>query len=177
MAFDVNNFKTSLVNEGARPTLFEAHVYFPDDIGGASQDFAFKCKASQIPGSTIGLIEVPYMGRKIKVAGDRTFPEWTVTIINDEDYLIRRAFEAWMSGINQHVGNLRTTKTYMAQADVMQYAKDGELVQSYTFVDMWPSDISPIDLSWESNDAIEEFTVTLNYQWWEAITTDSAGGR
>jgi hypothetical protein len=172
MAFSPSVFKTNLVGEGARPTLFEARIFFD---GLTENNFTFKCKAAQLPGVTTGLIEVPYFGRKVKVAGDKTFAEWTVTIINDESFAARKAFETWQSGINQHNSNLRTNSDYMADAEVIQYAKTGEEINKYKFKGMWISDLAPIDVSWESNDALEEYSVTMQYQWWESVgTTDAA---
>ena len=165
MPFNLNRFKGELAAEGARPTLFEAQVFG----GGIGPDFVFHCKAAQLPGKTIGIIEIPYFGRKIKVAGDQTFAEWTVTVINEETFNVRNAFERWMSGINTHVGNLKVDPNYKGtQAEVRQYAKTGEVLKRYKFNSIWPSDIAAIDVSWESNDTIEEFTVTLQYDWWES---------
>lgn len=165
MPFNLNRFKGELAAEGARPTLFEAQVFG----GGIGPDFAFHCKAAQLPGKTIGTIEIPYFGRKIKVAGDQTFAEWTVTVINEETFNVRNAFERWMGGINTHVGNLKVDPNYKStQAQVRQYAKNGKVLKRYNFNSIWPSDIAAIDVSWESNDSIEEFTVTLQYDWWES---------
>jgi len=172
MAFNIARFQQAVVGEGARPTLFEARLFFP---GLDEFNFTFKCKAAQLPGKTLGVIELPYFGRRIKVAGDQTFQEWTVTVINDESFNARRAFERWMSGINEHVSNLRTNVSYMADGEVLQYDKEGNVINTYKFRGAWPSDISPIDVSWESNDTVEEFTVTLQFQWWESAgTTDNA---
>ena len=170
MAFNPSVFKSSLVAEGARPTLFEARIFFD---GLTEQNFTFKCKAAQLPGKTIGLIEVPYFGRKVKVAGDQTFQEWTVTLINDESFSAKKAIEKWMSGVNQHSSNLRTSANYMADAEILQYGKDGSEINKYKFKGIWVSDLAPIDVSWESNDALEEYTVTLQYQYWTSEgTTD-----
>jgi len=172
MAFNLQEFKGEFQLEGARPTLFQVELQFPValGIGDASRKLTFTCKAAQLPGVTTGVIEVPYFGRKIKVAGDKTFQEWTITVINDEDFAVRNSFEIWQRGINSHVGNVRYDPAYKSvDARIRQFAKDGSDVPSaeYTMVGVWPSDISPIDVSWESNDAIEEFTVTMNYDWWE----------
>ena len=177
MPFELNLFKTKLIGEGARPTLFDVILTFPGGIGGAlaATKLKFTCKAAQLPGKTLGVIEVPYFGRKIKVAGDQTFAEWTITVINDEDFVTRNAFESWMSSINQHNSNLRTNPTYHASAVVTQYSKVGVPVKGYKFEAIWPSDLAPIDVSWESNDAIEEYTVTLNYNWWESVGTSDLG--
>lgn len=181
MAFNVNEFKTRLVGEGARATLFNAYIFFPPAVaaGVGAEDFTFTCKAAQLPSQQIGTIELPYFGRRIKVPGDRTFIEWTVTVINDETFSVRSLFQQWSSAINSHVGNLRSRSSIYARGIVVQYSKVGDMIKQYTMVDLWPSDISPIDVSWENNDTVEEFTVTLQYNWWEDETTDSvsiAGG-
>jgi hypothetical protein len=176
MAFNLSQFKANLVGEGARPTLFNAFITFPAAArsGRAFTDFSFTCKAAQLPGQQIGVIEVPYFGRKIKVPGDRVFVEWTVTVINDETFTVRNAFQAWSNAINMHAANLRVRDNIYADAQIIQYSKVGDPIKVYFFKDMWPGDISPIDVSWESNDALEEFTVTLYYNWWEDETTDRA---
>ena len=173
MPFNLQQFKGALVGEGARGTLFEAQINFPD--GAANRNFTFTCRAAQLPGKTFGVIEVPYFGRKVKIAGDQTFAEWTVTVINDESFRTRNAFESWMSGINQHAGNVRTNPAYTSNALVTQYAKTGEAIKQYKFVGLFPADLAPIDVAWDQNDTLEEYTVTLQYQWWETVnTTDAA---
>ena len=170
MAFNVSNFKEKLIGEGARPTLFQAEVTFPPFLGGDPAGFIFMCKAAQLPASTVGTIEVPYFGRKIKVAGDRTFAEWTVTVINTESFSVRNSFERWQNAINDYQGNIRniSNSNYHTQCVVRQFAKTGESpegIKSYLFKDMYPSEIGAIDLSWETTDSIEEFTVTLQYNY------------
>jgi hypothetical protein len=166
--FNLTDFKGRFSLEGARPTLFEAKV-FGLPFADSRNDFTFHCKAAQLPGKTLGVVEVPYFGRKIKVHGDQTFAEWTVTVINEENFRVRNGFELWMSTINQHVQNTKVDLGYKAPlAFVTQYSKQGAVVKEYKFVGMFPTDISPIDVSWESNDTIEEFTVTLQYDWWES---------
>lgn len=178
MAFNVNEFKTRLIGEGARPTLFNAYIFFPPAVTGAGsgiEDFTFTCKAAQLPSQQLGVIELPYFGRRIKVPGDRTFLEMTLTIINDETFSVRNAFQLWSSAINSHVGNLRTRGNIYGNALLVQYSKTGDLLKQYRLIDVWPADISNIDVSWESNDTVEEFTVTLQYNWFEDDTTDSVG--
>lgn len=175
MSFNVSDFKGRLVNEGARPTLFRAQINFPVAGGAAFTDFQFMCKAAQLPASTVGTIEVPYFGRKIKVAGDRTFAEWTVTVINDESFSVRNAFERWQNAINSYQGNVRNIgNQYHADALVRQYGKSGEdnVIKTYNFKDIYPSEISTIDVNWETADSIEEFTVTLQYNYFTSDTTD-----
>lgn len=188
MAFNINQFRSALAFDGARPTLFEVSMTFPgitsvgvgSDGLGISQQFRFFCKTAQLPGSTVNAIPVNYFGRELKFAGNRTFPEWTVTIINDEDFKIRNAFELWLNGLNNHRFNLRDASfsgstSYSTQATVTQYAKTGEALKSYTFVGMFPIDVSPIDVDWSSVDSMEEFTVTFAYQWWESLPGSTGG--
>ena len=120
---------------------------------------------------------VQYFGRELKFAGNRTFADWTITIINDEDFVVRNSFERWMNGLNSHRGNLRNAvalspSSYTTDAEVRQYGKLGNVIKSYKFIGMFPSDITPIDVDWGSNDTIEEFSVTLSYQWWEAVANN-----
>ena len=176
MAFNVNQFRSQMTGDGARPNLFEVSMPFPSfsDPGSAQQKLTFMCKTAQLPGSTINTVPVQYFGRELKFAGNRTFTDWTITIINDEDFVIRNAFERWMAGLNNHSLNVRnpaalTPVGYSVDADVTQYGKNGSTLKQYKFIGMFPTDLTPIDVSWDANDQIEEFTVTLSYQWWESV--------
>jgi hypothetical protein len=169
--------------DGARPNLFEVVLTGVPAIGELSlEDFTFKCKSAQIPGSTLGVVTVPYFGREVKFVGNRTFADWTVTIINDEDFKVRKFFERWMNVINSHETNQRGAgfnqpNSYVGQAIVRQYTKTGQSPTSlqYKFVDIFPTDLSAIDLDWGSNDTIEEFTVNFTYQYWTSSVTPSSG--
>ena len=174
MAFSVQDIRSQLEGGGARPTLFQVTNIAGGgfDVEGAAK-LPFMVKAAQLPASSLGTIEVPYFGRKIKVAGDRTFTEWTVTVINDEDFKIRNAMEAWSANINQHIGN-QGIADYKAEAQIVQYAKSGEILREYSFTGLFPSEVSPIEVSWETVDAIEEFTVTLQFDWW-TVTAGTTG--
>ena len=174
MPFKINEFKGAFSLEGARATLFEAAIF--SQLGSAAKDFRFHCKAAQLPGKTLGMIEVPYFGRKIKVHGDLTFAEWTVTVFNEENFSVRNAFEEWMSDINAHNANTQKKSPYKTNAKVVQYTKFGDIVKTYKFTGIWCSDIAAIDVDWGSNDQIEEFAVTLQYDWWESDTTDEPSG-
>ncbi len=186
MSFNVDTFRTVMQWDGARPNLFEVYLTFPNyvQLGSlAGQQSRFMCKASSLPGSTINPVPVPYFGREVKVAGNRTFQDWTVNIINDEDFVIRNAFEQWHRGINENVANIRSRgaistsplfpgSSYAIDAEVYQYAKmGGAPIKGYRFVGMWPNDIASIELDWGSNDTIEEFSVTLSYQYWTTLDT------
>lgn len=169
----VDDFKSKLVGGGARPNLFKATVNFPAYAGGDVELTSFLVKAAQLPASTIGTINVPFRGRQVLIAGDRTFEPWTITIINDIDFKIRNAFERWMNGINQHAANTGLTNPvdYQADMQIAQLDKAGNEVKVYNFRGTFPTAVSSIELSYESGDQIEEFQVELQVQYWESDTT------
>ena len=176
MAFNVNEFRSQMIGDGARPNLFEVSMPFPvfSAPGNAQTKLTYMCKTAQIPGSTLGVVPVQYFGRELKFVGNRTFTDWTITIINDEDFVIRNAFERWMAGINSHNLNVRNPAAlaplgYSVDGDVTQFCKNGNTLKKYKFIGLFPTDLTPIDVDWGSNDTIEEFTVTLAFQWWEAL--------
>jgi len=178
MAFNVNEFRSQMTGDGARPNLFEISMPFPAfaQPGNAQQKLTFMCKSAQLPGATIGVVPVQYFGRELKFAGNRTFADWTITVINDEDFSVRNAFERWMNGINSHNLNVRNPVAlaplgYNVDGTVTQFGKTGNALKKYKFVGLFPTDITPIDVDWGSNDTIEEFSVTLTYQWWESVET------
>ena len=206
MAKGITEFKSKLTRGGARPNLFLVRLNFPNlagvvDIGTDSSVFAtetseFLVKTAQIPASSVGTIEVPYRGRMLKVAGDRTFEPWSVTVVNDGDFNIRKAFEKWSRGINAHAENVAQLgygadggESYCRDMTVYQLARDGinpsktpanieapgvdgmDVIRAYRFYDAWLSAISAIDLSYESNDQIEEFTVEFQYNFFEVTKT------
>ena len=176
MAFNVAEFRSNLIGDGARPNLFEVSMPFPafSQPANAQQKLTFMCKTAQLPGSTLGVVPVQYFGRELKFVGNRTFADWTITVINDEDFAVRNAFERWMNGINSHALNVRnpaalTPSSYTVDGLVTQFAKNGDSIKRYKFIGLFPTDVTPIDVDWGSNDTIEEFTVNLSYQWWESI--------
>lgn len=170
MSFNLTDFKSRLRNGGAKASLFEVRIINPIDPTGQA-DLPFLCQAAQIPESTIGTIEVPYFGRKIKIAGDRTFGEWTVTIINDEDFRIRNSMERWMADINRHEVNLNQAgprpNDYKSRGEVIQYGKNGDILRNYTFDGIFPTNVAAITLDWDTTDDIERFDVTFQFDWWE----------
>ena len=171
MPFSINNFRAQLQGQGARPNLFEVTIPFPGAVnpGEAGQKITFMCKGAQIPGADIGLVEVPYFGRNIKLAGNRTFAEWTTTVINDEDFAVHAGLTNWMNAINTHASNERqiTGTDYQVDAQVVHYKKDGDIAKEITIVNCWPSSVAAIELGWDQNDAIEEFAVTWQYDYWQ----------
>ena len=178
MAFNVNDFRSQMAGDGARPNLFEVSMPFPvfSAPANAQTKLTFMCKTAQLPGVTLGVVPVQYFGRELKFVGNRTFADWTISVINDEDFIIRNAFERWMNGINSHSLNVRNPLAlaplgYSVDGDVTQFGKQGNTLKKYKFIGMYPTDISAIDVDWGSNDTIEEFTVNLTYQWWESVET------
>ena len=179
MAFNVAEFRANMIGDGARPNLFSVSLVFPtiaNNAALAGSKTTFMAKSAQLPGSTVGTVPVYYFGREMKFAGNRTFADWTLTIINDEDFTIRNSLESWMNAINSNTSNVRSTvaarpSTYTTDAIVTQYGKTGDILKSYRFVGLFPIDLAPIDLDWGTNDSIEEFSTTFAYQYWEANTT------
>jgi T4-like virus tail tube protein gp19 len=182
MAFNVNDIRAQLTFGGARPNLFQVIITNPVNPV-ADIKLPFLCKAAQLPSSQLGLIEVPYFGRKLKIAGDRTFDAWTVNIINDEDFLIRNAMEQWNNSIQLYQQNVTALGTgapslYKSQATVTQYGKAGEILRTYQFNGIFPQAISAIELAWNDTDTIEEFQVQFQYDTFEIVpgVTGNAGG-
>lgn len=182
MPFNVNELKSNLTFGGARPSLFQ--VTFTNPAGGqADKKVTALCRAARIPESTFGVIDIPYFGRKIPEAGDRPrFQPWAVTFFNDEDFLIRNAMETWHNKVNSLEGNLRLFGTsspalYKTDCTVLQYARTGQMIRQYTMKDAWPSNLSPIELNWGTNDTIEEFVAVFQFTDWQVTggTTGSSG--
>lgn len=181
MAFNVNDIRGQLTFGGAKASHFQVQITNPvNNISDLKTPFMVQ--SATIPESTLGVVEVPYFGRKVKIAGDRTFNEWTVTIINDEDFLIRNAMEQWMSSINSHVGNRSQFNSssplqYKSQAQITQFSKTQVPLRIYNFVGLFPTNIAQIDMNWETTDDIERFDVTFQYDYWEVVggITGNAG--
>ena len=178
----ISNFKSKLTGGGARANLFEVVLTFPDTSQPDSavlDKSRFLVKGANLPASNVAQIEVPFRGRVLKIAGDRTFDSWTVTVINDTDFAIRSAFEKWQNTINRLSDNtgLVNPADYQADAYVYQLDRDGSTLRSYRFYDTFPTQVGPIELSYDAS-GIQEFTVELQVQYWEAIkgTGPNAGG-
>ena len=178
----ITDFKSKLTGGGARANLFEVVLQFPDTSQPDSvvlEKSRFLVKGANLPASNIAQIEVPFRGRVLKIAGDRTFDSWTVTVLNDTDFAIRSAFERWMNTINRVSDNtgLVNPADYQADAYVYQLDRDGSVLRSYRFYDVFPTQVAPIELSYDAQ-GIQEFTVELQVQWWEAAkgTGANAGG-
>ena len=172
---NINDFKAKLAGGGARPNQFKVTMPFPGyaQVGGEIEDLAFLCTATSIPAMTIGNINVPFRGRQIKIAGDRSFANWSITVLNDTDFKLRNAFERWQNGINNMTDNegLSNPVDYQVDAFIDQLDRNGNTLKSYTLRGVFPTDIAAIDLSYDEATAIEEFSVTFAYQYFETNTT------
>ena len=170
----ITGFKSKLAGGGTRPNLFEVEIAFPNETAidnDTKEKSRFLIKAAALPASNITPIDVNFRGRILKIAGDRTFDTWTVTVLNDVDFSIRSAFEKWMNLINKMEDNTgeQDPAIYQPDAYVHQLDRDGSTLRTYKFHDVFPTQVSQIDLSYETTDAIEEFTVDFQVQWWEAL--------
>jgi len=177
----ISKFKSVMKGGGARPNLFEVVLTdFPGEAEFDADEFSILCKAAALPASNVASIDVPFRGRIFKVAGDRTFDTWTVTVINDEDFKIRKAMESWMQFIAQYEDGSGAVdpNDYMRDVFVKQLKRTAsdlgatsggglETAHTYKFYSVFPTNISQIDLSYDSSDTIEEFTVEFQVQYWE----------
>jgi hypothetical protein len=178
----ITDFKSKLSGGGTRSNLFEVELSFPTAVGvdnNVLDKARFLVKSAALPSSNVTPLEVAFRGRMLKLAGDRTFESWTITVINDTDFAIRSAFEKWSNYMNRLSDNTGTTDPALYQADafVYQLNRDGSILRAYHFYDIFPTAISTINLAYD-NEAIQEFTVEMQVHWWEAIrgTSEFAGG-
>lgn len=198
MAFSVNEFRSSMIQDGARPNQFEIVMPFPSIIGSVTTGaeaaagiatgggitnetrmLTFHARSSQLPESAIGIAVQHYFGREVKFPGDPTFADWNITVINDENFVVRNAFERWMQSLKSYTTNLRAGNAlssfdYSVDATVRQLGKTGNTLKEYKFIGMFPMNVSPIELDWGDNDNIEVFQVSFAYQWWESVGITSA---
>ena len=186
----VDDFKSKLVGGGARANLFKATINFPSYADGDVELTSFMCKAAALPAQNVASIDVPFRGRIFKVAGDRTIDTWTVTIINDEGFALRNAFEEWSDLIARLDNNLGATdpSAYMVNAKVFQLGRGATpasttnagdrnaVLKEYEFVDIFPTNVSQIDLSYDSSDTIEEFTVEFQVQTFRSVNSGGPNG-
>ena len=217
----IEDFKSNLANGGVRPTMFEVQIAFPSIVTGNSnlisgftedadqinqgsspgdsrpgapeltEKSTFMVKASTLPGSNIGMIPVPFRGRKLKVAGDRSFNDWQTTMYNDSDYRLRDTIEKWSEMIQYHnfalghnqltdgVENGRSNSDnegYMGSGFVRQLDRQGRQLKIYKFSGIWPVTVDDIQLGFDQFDTIEEYGVTWAVQYWHAAGKDSENG-
>ena len=187
------DFRSRLKGGGARSNLFEVQMSFPDfakPVSEALNDIPFLVKAAEIPASNIGNIPVPFRGRILPIAGDRTFDPWTVTIINDTNFRLRDVMERWSDGINdiQTAQGTTNPEEYQTQAKVLQLSRgidtNGKvrsnsnipILREYDFIGIYPNVVSSIPLDHGATDQIEEFQVTFNYLYYEVRGKDDGTG-
>ena len=173
----ISGFKSKLAGGGARPNLFEVEMAFPESLAidnDVKDKSRFLVKAAALPASNITPIDVNFRGRILKIAGDRTFDTWTITVLQDVDFSIRSAFEKWMNLINKmsDATGEQNPAVYQPDAYVHQLDRDGSTLRTYKFHDVFPTNISQIDLSYETTDAIEEFTVEFQVQYFSIGETE-----
>ena len=181
----ISDFKSALVGGGARPNLFEVELTtLPGGIAWDADNFRYMCKAAALPASTIANIDVPFRGRIFKVAGDRTIETWSVTVINDESFKLRNAFEEWMQLIAKLDNNLGATlpESYMTDASVYQLGRgssassqdssgnENSVLKEYKMQGIFPTNLAAIDLSYDTGDTIEEFTVEFQVQSFQPVS-------
>jgi len=189
-----NNVSTflSTINQGIKPNMFAVDISFPagGDFGTTDKSLTnILCKSAALPGSNLGVIEVPFRGRTVKIAGDRTFDTWTATFFADSNMEVRGLFEDWANSINSHEGNTaerflpnQGTTGYMADLFVSQLEKDdqvgGSVIRTYQLHHCFPTNVSAIDLAYDSNDQVSEFTVEWQYSFFTAgvgLTSKATG--
>ena len=189
MAIVTSNVKNFLakVAQGVKPNMFEVDIKFPSTVYAEANDnmITMLCKSAALPASSVGTIEVPFRGRSVKIAGDRTFDNWTATFVNDKDMKIRGIFERWLNLINTHEGNTAelfnpsssTGDGYSSDIFVTQLEKDssegGKALRGYKLWYAFPVSVSQIDLAYDSNDQIEEFSVEFQYSYWTVEANDA----
>jgi hypothetical protein len=175
----ISDFKSTLSGGGARSNLFEVELSFPsgapiNDVDAVIQKSRFLVKSAALPASQVNPLPVPFRGRILNVAGDRTFESWTITVINDTDFKIRTAFEQWVNYINNVASNRGETNpsNYQADAKVFQLDRNGDVLRYYVMYDLFPTAVSSIPLAYDT-DSIQEFTVEMQVLYWEALVGNS----
>jgi hypothetical protein len=187
----ISQFKSAMVGGGARPNLFEVELTtLPSGISWDADNFRYMCKAAALPAQNMGVIDVPFRGRVFKVAGDRTIDTWTVTVINDEGFRLRKAFEDWADLIAKLDTNIGATdpNAYMVNAKVFQLGRGAvassqnnqgnanAVLAEYEFVDIFPTNVAQIDLSYDTSDTVEEFTVEFQVQSFNILASGTPNG-
>ena len=172
---NINDFKSKLRGGGARANQFRVTMPFPGfaSVGGETETMSFLTTSTSLPGMTLGEVAIPFRGRELYVAGDRTFADWSITVLNDTNFKLRNAFERWQNGINNMSDNegLSNPVDYQVDAFVDHLDRNGNTVKSYTLRGVFPTVVAPIELTYDEQTAIEQFDVTFNYQYFESNTT------
>jgi len=172
---NINEFKSRLQGGGARANQFKVTLSFPGyaETGGETSDLSYLCTATSIPGQSLGTVAVPFRGRVLNLVGDRTFSPWSITVLNDTNFKIYRAFERWMNGMNNMTDNEGLTNPVNYQKDIIvdHLDRNGATLKRYILRGAFPTTLDDIGLSASDNDSVETFGVALTYQWFETDTT------
>ena len=175
---NLSGFTQALQGGGARANQFMVSMA-GSGAAGLTGNFHFLCRSAQIPALTIGEVAVPYRGRTIYLAGDRTYDAWTVTILNDRNYSVRAFLESWMDDMSDIGGSTKTSALsshiYYADATIKQLDRNNTPIRTYKLEGLWPTTIDAIDLSYDANDAIEEFGCTFRFNWM-TVGGEGSGG-
>jgi len=182
MSFNIEEFKANgLKQGGARPSLFEVIIpEWPGSDAPAQTEFRFKCRAANIPPSQLGAVDVPYFGRRIKLAGDRVYADWSITLNHDEDWAVRDAIESWHSNINQHIENTMTggvtpdPTTYKRDAFITHFSKSGEIIAEYTFKGIFPLTVTQMGVDWDATNQYMTFDVDFSIDYWLPLVDDGS---
>jgi len=183
MAFNIDKFRAQgLIFGGARPTLFRVKMEFPGVAPGDRERASYLIRSTSLPASTVSAVPVPYFGRTIKVPGDRTFEDWSITVMNDEDFGLRDSFESWLNAINAHASNRSvgdgSPDLFKVDLTVEQFGKSGPgddsgVIRAYKLNGAFPTSVGAISLDWDSTNTIESFDVTFSYDYWEPVATEN----
>lgn len=170
MAFNASEFRARLQGHGQRPNMYEVKITFPDVTNDVEREFTFMCRASSSPGFFLGRVDAPYFGRRVSFAGDRVYEDWNVRVIDDEDHVVRNAFESWsnrMSMIDHDTNKVENFegRVVYADAEITMMSKDGTPNKTYYLKNAWPLQVSPVELAWDANDQIVEFDVSFAYDY------------
>ena len=173
MAFNIEEFRAAMFYDGARPNLFQVHIFFPDWLREtvAESEIRFVVNSTQLPQSTVGVARQHYFGREVKFPGDRVFPDWSVNIVNDANFVVKNAIERWLNALNNNSANRRNpvainNRGYSTDAVIHQLGKAGNILKTYDMYGIFPIQADPINVAWNANDQIEEFGATFAYQYW-----------
>lgn len=170
----LDNFRAKIAKTGvAHSNYFRILLNFPNGVTTDLETVSVLCKSAQLPGYTITSVEIPFMGQKLKEAGDVEYENWNLTFISDSKQKTREAFEQWQNLIRSHVQNTgaNTSDDYKMDLEVSQLDKKGEITKTYYMVGCWPTNVSTVDVSMDNENAIEEFTVDFSIDRWDTAGT------
>ncbi len=178
----ISQFKAQMINGGARPNQFMVQIQFPTIVpmgtsgGQAGQKLQFLAKSASLPSSTVADVAVSFRGRPVHFAGERDFQPWSIEVYNDNDFIVRNAFESWVDTIqnSESTNGTQNPNLYQVDMQVLQMDRNDRVVKEYTFKDAWPQEVGMIGLDWEANNQIEIFPVTFQYNYWTSSSSQGS---